>query len=313
MIYEIILVIAGLIGLWIGTELVIKGSINISRHFKISPMFIGLTILAFGTDLPELVITITASIQRYYGTETSGIVIGDAIGSCFGQIGLTLGIVSLVGYLTLTKRGLFRDGFLMLGSIVILFLLGYDGTLTRLEGLLLIVVYLLYIFIIQGDEKIHEKVLKAPSMDLGWDALSLAAGLFVVIYSSHVVVGNSIMLANLLGIKQSLIGALIIGLGTSLPELVISLGALYKKETSLSVGNLIGSNIFDILMVLGVGSLISPLVFTTNMILFDIPFLFLISTMALLFFIIKRGIQKKESIALIVAYIVYALLKLKGF
>lgn len=313
MAYEIIWVIGGLILLWIGTELVVKGSVNISEHFRISHMFIGLTILAFGTDLPELVITITASIQRYMGVETSGLVVGDAIGSCFGQIGLTLGIVSLIGYLTITKRGLFRDGFMMLASILLLFLLGYDGSITRIEGVIFLLIYLFYIIIIQSEEGVHEKVTKAPALDLRWDIISVIAGLAIVIYSSTVVVDNAIVLATIWGVKQSLVGVLIVGLGTSLPELVISLGALWKGAPGLSVGNLIGSNIFDILIVIGVGSVISPLNINSNIILFDLPFLLLISILALLFFVIKRGIQKKEAIALITVYILYALLKLRGF
>ena len=118
---ELLLLILGLTGLGFGTELVVRGALDISERFKISKIFIGLTILAIGTDLPELTISISSAIDKLHGIDTSGIIIGDVVGSCFGQILLTLGLVGIFAYFTLTKKEILREGGMLLGSIVLLF------------------------------------------------------------------------------------------------------------------------------------------------------------------------------------------------
>jgi len=202
---------------------------------------------------------------------------------------------------------------MLLGSIILLFLIGFDGQITRLEGIVFLLVYVFYLFAIQREEKVHEKVKRAPTMHFMWDILSVIAGLAIVIYSSNIVVGNAVFLAELWGVKQSLIGIIIVGLGTSLPELILSLGAVLKGAPGLSIGNLVGSNIFDILLVLGVGSTISGLSFSRSLLFFDLPFLFILSVITLLFFVFKKGLQKKEAFALVIFYLLYILLKIKGF
>ncbi len=124
---EVFLIFFGLIGLWLGTELVIKGAVNIAKYYKLSQVFVGLAILSIGTDLPEIVIAINASLHNVIGnTDTSGIIIGNAIGSSFSQISLVLGSVGLLGYLTLKKRHLYEDGVMLLGSVLLVMLLGFD-------------------------------------------------------------------------------------------------------------------------------------------------------------------------------------------
>jgi len=310
---ELILLILGLLGLLLGTELIIKGALNIAEHYKISHLFMGLTILAIGTDLPELIIAIIGSIDRLLGIETSGLVVGDALGSCFGQIGLTLGIIGLFGILTLTKRELVRDGLMMVGSVVLLFLAGYDGKLTRFEGIMFILIYLFYFMSLRREERVHEKIKRSPTMHLLWDSVSLIGGFAILIYSSTIVVENAIELAQSWDIAQSLVGILIVGLGTSLPELAVSLGAIRKGAFRLSVGNLIGSNIFDILFTLGIGSAIAGFNVSKNLLRFDIPFLFALSVLVLLFFKRKMKIERKEAIFLVLIYVVYVGLKISGF
>ena len=180
---EIILLILGLVGLVLGAELILKGALNIAEHYKISHLFIGLTILAVGTDLPELFISITGAIHRLGGVETSGLIVGESIGSCFGQIALVLGIAGLFGTLILTKRELIRDGLMMLGSVALLFLVSIDGKITRAEGVMFIIIYIFYFVVLQKEEKLHEKVKRAPSMHLQWDVSSLIGGFIILAIS----------------------------------------------------------------------------------------------------------------------------------
>lgn len=310
---EVFLIILGLTGLWLGTELVIKGAVNIAEYYKLSQVFVGLAILSIGTDLPEIVIAINASIHNALGdADTSGIIIGNAIGSSFSQISIVMGLAGLAGYLTLKKRHLYEDGAVLLGTVLLVILLGFDGKITRLDGIVLIVVYLIYYFRLFHQERIGKKIKKEFSKHIRKDILFLITGIVIVIFTSELVVNNSVVFAENFGIRQSFVGIIIIGLGTSLPELALALNAVRKKASGLSVGNLIGSNIFDLLIPVGMGATISELRIEKKLILFDLPFLFILSFIVLFFFYKKKGLQKIEAVILIGIFVLYAALKIVG-
>lgn len=310
---EIFLILLGLTGLWLGTELVIKGAVNIAEYYKLSKVFVGLAILSIGTDLPEIIIAINASLHSAIeNTDTSGLIIGNAIGSSFIQISIVLGSVGLLGFLSLKKRHLYEDGIMLLGSVILVTLLGIDGKITRVDGIVLIVVYLIYYFRLFHQERIAKKLKKKLNKHIGKDILFLIIGIIVVIFASELVVDNSIRFAEDFGIRQSFVGIIIIGLGTSLPELAIALNAVRKKAGGLSVGNLIGSNIFDMLIPVGMGASISELKIEKSLIVFDLPFLLLLSFIVLFFFYKKKGLQKIEAVILIGLFVLYATLKFFG-
>lgn len=310
---ELIYLIAGLIGLILGAQLITKGALNIAQHFKISQFFIGITLLAIGTDLPELTVHIGAAIHRLQGTPTGDLALGDTIGSCFGQIVLTVGIIGLFGLVTITRRQLKRDALLMLGSVAFLFLAGFDGYLSAWDGAIFLLIYISYFLTLQREEKVHQKVARAPKMFWAWDALSLIGGFLILIFCAEVVVDQALALTAIWGVSQSFIGILILGLGTSLPELAISLSALRRKAYNLSIGNLIGSNLFDILFVLGLGATISGFGVSHKLFLFDVPILFMASLVVVLFFVRDCKIRKSEAIVLLLIYFTYVGLKLFGF
>lgn len=311
---ELILLIIGLIGLWISTNLVIKGALNIANYYELSEVFVGIAILAIGTDLPELIISIDASIQSaVFDVDTSGIIIGNAIGSSYSQISLVIGAIGLFSYLTLRKKHLYEDGLMLLGSILLLLLLGIDGSISLVEGLVLMVVYGVYYFRLFHNERVVSKIKsKKTNHGLRKDVILLVIGFVFVFFASNLVVDNAIELTDNHGLKQSFVGIIIIGLGTSLPELAVSLNAARKKAHGLSVGNLIGSNIFDLLIPVGVGASISEIKVDKMLIYFDLPLLFVLSLLVLFFFYKKRGIQRTEAIILIAFYGVYVFLKILG-
>jgi cation:H+ antiporter len=310
---EIFLILFGLTGLWLGTELIIKGAVNIAKYYELSQVFIGLAILSISTDLPEITIAINASLHSAIeNTDTSGIIIGNAIGSSFIQISMVLGLVGLLGCLTFKKRHLYEVGIMLLGSVLLVTLLGIDGKITRVDGIVLIVVYLIYYFRLVQKERVAKKIKKKFSKQIKKDILFLIIGISIVIITSEIVVDNSISFAENFGIRQSFVGIIIIGLGTSLPELALALNAIRKKASGLSVGDLIGSNIFDMLIPIGVGASISELKIEKSLILFDLPFLLLLSFIVLFFFYKKKGLQKIEAFVLIGLFVLYAALKVVG-
>ena len=174
---ELIYLILGLIALWIGSELIVKGILNIAKHYRISHMFLGLVVLAIGTDLPELILTINSSVQKLGSTNTSGLVVGDIIGSCFSQVGLILGILSFVGLMTLTKREIKRDGVMMIASVILLLVVSYSGLISRAEGLILVLIYCMYILVVYNEEHFREKLKRAPRARWFWDSFSIIGGL----------------------------------------------------------------------------------------------------------------------------------------
>jgi cation:H+ antiporter len=309
---EIALLFGGLIGLWLGTDQVVKNAVDIARFYHLSELFIGLTILSIGTDLPELVISVNGAIQRLQGIETSGVIIGNAIGSSFTQISIVMGIAGLLGTLQLSRERIKQDGFVMIGSVILLILTGLDGKISRIEGFSLIAIYLVYYINLFRKERASKKIVKEINGKMAYNLVYLTAGLMLVIFSSNLVVENATFLAEKWGVKQSFIGIIIIGLGTSLPELAISIKAIMNKSIGLSVGNLIGSNIFDTLIPIGLGGAISGLNIAPSIVWFDLPALLLLSGMVIFFFTHRRGLQKIEAMLLILLYLIYGSLKMLG-
>ena len=309
---ELLYLLLGLIGLWLGTELIIRGALAIAEYYRLSQVFIGLTILAVGTDLPELVVAIDASLLQLKGQETSGIIIGNALGSSLNQITVVLSVAGLVGYLTLSKKAIRQDGLVLLGATILFFLVGFDGTVSSIEGFSLIVVYLIYYLLLLYGERVPEKLKKELPKKIWHNLVYLLGGMALVVFASNVVVNNAIALAELWEVPQSFIAIVFIALGTSLPELAISINAARKKAAGLSIGNVIGSNTFDLLIPVGVGASISELRFESELLWRDLPILFIVTVIVLIYFSKKKGLQRKEAISLAGIYVMYVTVKVIG-
>ena len=310
---DIILLIAGIAGLWIGTELTISSALAIARRHHLSEFFVGLVILSIGSDLPEIAIAIDAGIKGSLGIDASDVVIGSAIGSVIGQIGLVLGITGLIGYLTMPDRFILRHGAMLLGAIILLYLVAWDGGISRTEGLILITMYVVYIFALSKGEKATQKIQRAPVRSGISSWIVLVIGLLTLIGSSELAVRSVVNLAVTFNVSELVISLLVIGLGTSLPELSISISAILRKKTRLSIGNIIGSTTLDTLVPIGIAAIISPLRFDRGLLLFDLPFIFVMIIIVLMFFVRKRGLQKPEAGFILALYLVYVSVKLYQF
>jgi len=307
---DVIFLILGIAGLWFGTELTIGGALTIAKRHQLSEFFVGLVILSFGSDLPEVAIAVDAGIKTSLGQDASGIVVGTAIGSIVGQIGFVLGLTGLIAYLTLPRRFIFQHGAVLLGATVLLFLVALDGVITRTEGLSLITLYLIYVFVLLKGEKMlpaaPEPMVKGRINP--WILLTL--GLGTLIGSSELTVRSVVNLANAFEVNEAIISVLVIGFGTSLPELSISVSAILKKKMHLSVGNIIGSNILDTLLPIGIAAIITPLLFERQFLVFDLPYIFLLTFVTLVFFVRVRGLQKFEAGIILGLYFLYLSIKL---
>lgn len=308
---EFLALFVGLAGLWLGTEATIRGAVSIADRLGVSEFIIGVVILSIGSDLPELAIAVDAAIKNLGGGNASDLVVGSALGSDLGQIGFVLGLAALFGHLTLSQKIIYQHGVFLLGSLMLLGLFGLDGAVSRTEGVSLVVVYGIYLVLLFNDSAtFNDDDEGGHTVSVGVSIAYLVVGLAIVIGSAELTVRSATDLAVSYGIEQSFIAIIIIGLGSSLPELSISLAAILKKRSHLSVGNLVGSNVFDTLIPVGVAATIANLSFNPKMLRFELPFLFALTLLVLFLFTRKSGIRKREGSVVLTLYVVYAAIKL---
>ena len=310
---DFILLIAGLIGLWLGTELTIGGALAIARRHQLSEFFVGLVILSIGSDLPEIAIAIDAGLKGLMGTDASGVVVGSSIGSVVAQIGFVLGLGGLISYLSLPRRFVLRHGAVLLVSTALLFLVAFDGTVTRIEGLTLIAFYFMYVIVLANRDSAHEEHPDAIAHGGARSWVLLVVGLVTVVLGSEITVDSVVSIAKTFNISEALISVLIIGLGTSLPELSISISAILKKKTQMSVGNIIGSNILDTLLPIGLAAVISTVTLERQIVFFDIPYIFILTTAVLALFLRKDGVRRPQGALILSIYAIYVIVKLAQF
>jgi cation:H+ antiporter len=310
---DFLILIGGIAGLWLGTELTIGGAMAIARRHQLSEFFVGLVILSIGSDLPELAVAVDAGLKGLLGQDASGVVVGTSIGSAVAQIGFVLGLAGMISYLTLPRGFVFRHGTVLLGATLLLFAVAFDGQISRMDGLILVGAYGAYVLALMNGANVPDQQPRSLARGGFKSWLALVAGLAVVIGSSEITVSTVVRIAHELDISEAVISVLIIGLGTSLPELSISISAILKKRTGLSVGNIIGSNILDTLLPIGVAAVISSLTFDRQLLFFDLPFLFVLTAVVLAFFITRRGIERPEAIVVLGLYAAYVAVKLLQF
>lgn len=312
MFQEIIFVILGMTGLWISAEVVIRSAQIIANKLKISDTFVGLTILSIGTSLPEIGTHIVSSLAILKGHDLSGIAVSTNIGSNIIQITAILGIVAFFLKIKSDKKFLDGDYLVMLIAIVLIFVFGYNGIISRAEGAFLVILYLLYLGKLGKSEHFVEKITSHNSnKQLILHALAIPVGIAALLFSSHLAVFNAESLASMWNVKDTLVGALILGLGTALPELAAALVAIRRKAEDMSIGVLIGSNITNPMLGIGIGALISTYTISESLLWLDLPFWFFTSVVVLLFFWRNLKIEKKEAIIMMGFYLAYILLKLK--
>lgn len=300
----------GLVGLWVGTNLTLGGAVRLGERYGFSHAFIGLTVLAIGTDLPELIVAVSASIQQIQGIEASGVIVGNATGSAIAQGSFVLGVAGLVGYLRVAPRMVRREGLTLLLAIGLLTAVSLDGSIDRLDGAALLIAYLIFFVALVHNQQ-REKAARSDSETGGFRVfLGITFGIGIVSLSAHAVVTSGVSLASSWGVSQTLVAVLIIGMGTSLPELVLSVGAAAKGHGSLSAGNLIGSNIFDLFVPVGVGALLHPLIVGGETLRFDLPALALGTVLLVVFLLRKRGLRRGEAAVLVAFYLGYATLRI---
>ena len=276
-----ILLLVGFIFLIKGADYFVEGSSNIAKKFKISPMIIGLTIVAMGTSMPELSVSITSSLIG-----KNDMSLANVVGSNMFNVLMALGVSSLIINLPIKKDSIKFDIPFLIGIGILLLLMLFDLKLSIFEGLILIGILVFYLW------KTLKPMLKKKNKDIKENeeknksifkmiVISLV-GIIGIIIGGDMVVDNASKIAEIFGMSQNLIGLTIVAVGTSLPEFVTSIMAIKKGENEIAIGNVVGSNIFNILLILGVSSVVNPLM--VNIVgLIDVLFMIASSILLYLF------------------------------
>lgn len=254
--------VGGLIMLFIGAEGLIRGSSNLALKIGITPLVVGLTVVSFGTSAPELVVSLKAALLG-----TSSISLGNVIGSNIANIALILGVSAIIRPLAVHTKVITKEIPIMIGATILLILFLLDGKISLFEGLIFtvgITVYTVVNVIMVRKEKNPEVELEfneglKSKLGISTSIILMIAGLALLVWGANLFVQSVVAIAKLFNVSDAIIGLTIVAIGTSLPELITSIVASYKKETDIAIGNVVGSNIFNILGILGITAIISPI------------------------------------------------------
>ena len=306
---DILIFLVGLVLLVGGAQVLINSAVKLARWFGISEFLIGLTIVTIGTNLPETMVSVTGALYRFADKPVSSLVVGEIIGSNLALLGVVIAISTLIHHIKIKHHELVQHGAFAAASVLMLWVLGRDGLLTRADGLLLMMLYLLYVvFITRGKHKQQWlRFAKKPNVLLTLILIFVSA--FCLIIGAQWVLDYGTKLALSLGINQTLVGLFLIGPSTSLPELVVNVSAAIKKKTALSLGNILGTIVYSIAVALGAGVVLAEFQVVPQIIQVDMPFLVLMTFIVLLFFYTREKMQRTEGILLLSLYAVYAVMK----
>jgi cation:H+ antiporter len=259
----ILILVLGLVLLYFGAEGLVRGSSSLALRLGVGPLLVGLTVVAFGTSTPELVVSLKAA---YLGQ--GDISVGNVVGSNICNIGLILGFCALIIPIKVASQIVRVDTPIMIGVTALAMALLYDGALTRVEGIILFILLLVYVLFsirlarkqvsdpLAGEFSEEIKISKWGTWE---DIAFIVGGLVMLVFGARFLVEAAIDIAKAFGLSEAVIGLTIVAVGTSLPEFATSLVAALKKEADIAVGNIVGSNIFNILGILGISSAVTPL------------------------------------------------------
>ena len=289
--------------LFYGAEFIVKGGSQLARYFGLSPIVIGLTVVAFGTSLPELVVSIVAAIGG-----SSPIAIGNVVGSNIANVGLVLGISSLIFPIKINLSQIKNDLIIYIFVCLMFSAFCMNGSVSRQEGLILflsVLIYTWYSFyyssIKNNDEDVNDK---NPS-NLRMLFILIISGITLLSFGANLFVKGAIDIARYFGISEIVIGMTIVALGTSLPELATSVIASFRKEHAISIGNIVGSNLFNLLSVIGIVSLVSPIESPKEILFFEIPYMIIYGLILFPIGMLKQPIHRLTAAFLLIGYLLF--------
>jgi cation:H+ antiporter len=306
----LLLLLAGLVLLTFGADVLVKGASSLAGSLGISPLIIGLTVVAFGTSAPEMSVSVSSAFKG-----SAEIAVGNVVGSNICNVLLILGLSAIAASLVVQKQLVRFDIPIMIYGSLLVLLMSIDGQISRFDGLLLFAGIIAYtVFLIKEARRQGVAVVEgtddiAPPQPLWKNIILIVVGLVMLVVGSQWLVDGAVEIAKYFGLSELVIGLTIVAVGTSLPELATSVMASLKGERDIAVGNILGSNIFNIGAVLGLSGLIAPdgLPVAQSSLVVDIPVMILVAFACLPVFLANYIITRTDGVTFVVCYVVYVL------
>jgi cation:H+ antiporter len=304
-----ILITAGFALLLFGGEFVVRGSVAMAQRLGVSPLIVGLTIVGFGTSLPEMVVSVNAALVG-----APGLAVGNVVGSNIANILLILGVAAVIAPIAVHPGAVKRDLLGMSAATLVYVILGMTGQIVFWQGMLMLVALMAYIgFTVWHDNKSNDEAAAlhrdeaAEIGDLPLRTVSIAGliigGLFAVVVGAEWLVTGATTLATEFGVPEEVIGLTVVAIGTSLPELATSMVAAYRGHSDVCVGNVLGSNLFNLFGITGVTALFAPLPFSDSIISFDLWILLAATALIIPFMLTGRRLSRPEGTILLILYV----------
>lgn len=306
---EYLLLFAGFLVLILGGEALVRGAVSLAVKLNVSPLVIGMTIVSFGTSAPELLVSLEAVTTGH-----PDVSVGAVVGSNISNLALVLGITVLIFPIKINRDTLRIDWPLMMGATVLFYLLAMDGLISLIEGIFFVAILLSFsVWIVfksrrKGKQLIEEldiEMDKAEQSSIWKDLAYLLFGFSGLYFGADWLIHSVVLIANDFGISEKLISVTVVAFGTSLPELVTSATAAYRKETDISIGNLIGSNLFNILAILGITSIVEPVQVSKSINNLDVYFMLAISLLIFPMMYWGRKLGRLKGLVLVIFYGIY--------
>jgi cation:H+ antiporter len=308
---DFIYLLGGLVLLFISGELLVKGAVSVAYRFKISKLVVGLTVVSLGTSAPELFVSLMAAINGH-----SDIAIGNVVGSNIANLGLVLAITILIFPIVINAKVGKIDYPVLFASTVIFLIVISDRVITSNEGVFLVSILILYSFLLVKSSRKETKKLKQvvaiTRKQFYFGLIFILVGIVGLKYGSQFFLNGAISLAEKYGLSDHLIGVTIVAFGTSVPELTTSVIAAFRKHGDISLGNLIGSNVFNVHAVLGITAIVSEIPVTERILSFDFLWMagFVLALIPAIYF--KKRFNRYEGVIFLLAYIAYIYLSFAG-
>lgn len=305
MLIQIVLFVAGLVVLTAGAEALIRGAVRVARALGVSPFVVGFTVIGFGTSAPELLVSLSAALNG-----SSDIALGNVVGSNIANIGLVLAVASIVSPLAAQMRLLKVEVPLVIGISVLLWALCWDGGVSRVDGIILLGCFgLLAVYMYSSARAEPPEVKKeiglvaAEKMSVWVAGLLVLIGLAGLIGGAHLMVTAAVHLARSLGVSEWLIGLTVVAVGTSLPELAAAIAGALRGEADLVLGNIAGSNLFNVLLILGITATVRPMGVPPAALNFELPVMTGFAVLLLIVVAYGLRVSRGEGVLLLAAYV----------
>ena len=314
---DIFYIVLGLAGLFAGGEWLVRGAVSIADRLGIPPLIVGLTVVGFGTSAPELATSLQAALSG-----SPAIAVGNVVGSNMANLLLILGLSALLAPIDVHAKAFRRDGSVLIIATCLSVWVLLSGSVDRSAGMVAVMALLIYLIsTILMERRAHESaagamyqgeadLMRPASTSLARSVLTLVVGLILVLVGARLLVSGAVDIAQLLGVSEAVIGLTVVAVGTSLPELATSLMAVRKGEGDIAFGNIIGSNLFNLLGIMGITALVHPLTVPEQIMRLDAWLMLLATFVVVLMAMTGKRVGRLEGGILFTAYLAYCILML---